>query len=191
MPSYRCDLLARFPDYPSTATFLTAAERDHLVGILRRDTAGEPSHFEIRFLWETLGNPKLWLLTVIYIGITVPIYSFTFFLPTIIHALGFSATNAQLLSTVPNAVACGFMLLLGTLSDRARTHGPSFVALSLLGIVGDGDFSGNSTDARVECGQRGSLMKAVIFVLIGMVGNLDGICASFVYRTGDAFLARS
>ncbi|KAJ7460695.1 major facilitator superfamily domain-containing protein [Mycena latifolia] len=197
-------------DYPSTATFLTPAEREHLMDVLRRDTAGEPSHFETKFVWDTLRNPKSWLQTIIYIGLTIPVYSFTLFLPTIIHALGFSATHAQLLTIPPYAAACISTIACGALSDRARTRGPFIMALSLLGIVGYtlllvtdpvarpvvaytgcmvaavGIFAAIPLTLAWSAGNAGgSLNKAVIFALTGMVGNLGGVCASFVYRTED------
>ncbi|KAJ7027912.1 major facilitator superfamily domain-containing protein [Mycena alexandri] len=198
-------------DYPSTATFLTPVEREYLLDALRHDTAGEPSHFEMKFVWDTLKSPKSWLQASIYIGLTVPIYSFTLFLPTIIRALGFSATNAQLLTIPPYAAGCVSTIGVGTLSDRTRIRGPFIAAFSLLGILGYimllatnpekqpavgyvgciiaaiGIFPGIALSIAWSAGNAGgSLKKAVIIALIGGVGNLGGICASFVYRTQDA-----
>ncbi|KAJ7746748.1 major facilitator superfamily domain-containing protein [Mycena maculata] len=68
-------------DYPSTATFLTAEEREHLMDVLRHDTAGEPSHFDMKFVWETLLNPKSWLQAIIFLGyavLSVPFCSHSF-----------------------------------------------------------------------------------------------------------------
>ncbi|KAJ7876256.1 MFS general substrate transporter [Mycena leptocephala] len=197
-------------DYPSTATFLTPAEREHLIEVLRRDTVGEPSHFDMKFVWEILGNPKSWLQTAIYLGIAVPLYSFTLFLPTIIHALGFSATNAQLLTIPPYAAGCVSTILIGALSDRARKRGPFVAALSLVAIAGYimllatnpetqpavgyagciiaaiGIFPGVALVQAWSAGNAGgSLKKAVIFAQLGMFANLGGICSSFVYRTKD------
>ncbi|KAJ7777299.1 major facilitator superfamily domain-containing protein [Mycena metata] len=197
-------------DYPSTATFLTPAEREHLLDVLRRDTAGEPSHFEMKFVWETFKSPKSWLQAVIFIGLTVPTYSFTLFLPTIIHALGFSATNAQLLTVPPYAAGCVFTISIGTLSDRTQIRGPFITVFSFLGIMGYimllatdpqkqpavgyagciiaaiGIFPGIALSIAWSAGNAGgSLKKAVIIALVGSVGNLGGICASFVYRTQD------
>ncbi|KAF7370926.1 hypothetical protein MSAN_00726500 [Mycena sanguinolenta] len=123
-------------DLPSTATFLTSAEREHLIDVLRHDTLGEPSHFEMKFVWDTLCNPKSWLQAVIYIGMVIPLYSFTLFIPTIIHALGFSATNAQLLTIPPYAAGCICTVGLGALSDRARTRGPFVAGVSLFAMAG-------------------------------------------------------
>ncbi|KAJ7173592.1 major facilitator superfamily domain-containing protein [Mycena filopes] len=197
-------------DYPATATFLTPVERKHLLDVLRQDTAGEPSHFETKFVWDALKSPKSWLHAIIFLGISAPIYSFTLFLPTIIHALGFSATNAQLLTIPPYAVGCVCTISAGLLSDHKHIRGPFIAAFSLLGILGyvmllatnpekhpaagyagciiaaAGVFPGIAlTFAWTSANAGGSLKRAVVFGLMGMLGNLGGICSSFVYRTQD------
>lgn len=40
--------------------------------VLRRDTAGEPSHFDMKFVWEILLNPKSWLQAIIFLGYVAP-----------------------------------------------------------------------------------------------------------------------
>ncbi|KAJ7230528.1 MFS general substrate transporter [Mycena pura] len=197
-------------DYPDTATFLTPEEREHLIDVLGRDTAGEPSHFDMKFVWETIWNPKSWLHAAIFVGIVAPLYSFSLFVPTIIHALGFSANNAQLLTIPPYAAGCAVTIIIGALSDRARMRGPFIAALSLVGIVGYIILLGTDAEKQPAVGYagcviaamgiypgvplilawsaanaRGSLKKAVVFALVNMVGNFGGICASFVYRTQD------
>ncbi|KAJ7708701.1 MFS general substrate transporter [Mycena rosella] len=185
-------------------------EREHLIEVLRRDTVGEPSYFEMKFVWDTLRNPKSWLQTVIYIGLTIPLYSFTLFLPTIIHALGFSATKAQLLTIPPYAAGCLSTNAFGALSDRAHKRGPFVAGLCLLGIAGYtlllaidpmmqpavgyaacviaalGMFPCVPLTLAWSAGNSGgSLHKAVIFALMGTGSGLSGICASFIYRTQD------
>ncbi|KAF7289118.1 Transporter C1683 12 [Mycena chlorophos] len=197
-------------DYPDTAKFLTPNERDHLLDVLKRDMAGQPLHFDMRFVWETLGSPKSWLMTAIYIGFTVPIYSFALFLPTIIDAMGFSSTHAQLLTVPPNVLAFITMLSICMLSDRAQMRGLYVAGTSLLGITGfiiflktnpkahpyvayagamiaaAGMYPGIPLTLAWSAGNAGgSLKKAVITAMIGTVANLGGICSSFVYRTQD------
>ncbi|KAJ6624871.1 MFS general substrate transporter [Mycena sp. CBHHK59/15] len=197
-------------DDPSTATFLTPKERNHLIETLRRDTVGEPSRFELRFVWETLRNPKSWLQAVIYIGVIVPGYSFTLFLPTIIRALGFSSTQAQLLTIPPYAAGCVSTIAFGALSDRAKTRGPFVAGLAALALVAYMLMLATDPATQPAVGYAGcvlaavaifpsipltlawsagnagaSLKKAVVIGLIGMVGNLGGICSSFIYRTQD------
>ncbi|KAJ7493360.1 major facilitator superfamily domain-containing protein [Mycena galericulata] len=135
-------------DYPSTATFLTPEERDHLIEVLRRDTAGEPSHFDMNFVWETMLNPKSWLQAFIFVG---------------------------LLGIV------GYSMLLTTNPETQPAVGYAGCVLASIGI-----FPGIPLTLAWSAGNAGgSLQKAVTFALVGMVGNLGGICASFVYRTQD------
>ncbi|KAF8888065.1 major facilitator superfamily domain-containing protein [Infundibulicybe gibba] len=207
-----CSLLAfwKMPDYPTTAKFLTTGEREHLVEALRRDNAGEPSHFEMRFVWETLRDPMSWLQTTVYLGMVMPLYAFSLFLPTIINALGFSASNAQLLTIPPYAVGCLFTIGIGMLSDRYKARGPFVMGCALLGIIGYAMLYATSPQNLPGVGYAGSILaacgvfptvplmlawgsgnagsslkKAVIIGLQSGVGNLGGICSSFIYRTQD------
>jgi sugar phosphate permease len=198
------------PDYPETAKFLTPSEKEHLLECLKRDTALEPSHFEMRFVWETLRNPMSWLQALIYIGMVVPLYALSLFLPTIINALGYSASHAQLLTIPPYALACAFTIFIGNLSDRYKIRGPFIMFCSLLSITGYAMLYATSPKNLPGVGYAGSILAALgIFptiplmlawgsgnaggslkkgVIIGLqsgIGNLGGICSSFIYRTQD------
>ncbi|SJL13922.1 related to allantoate permease [Armillaria ostoyae] len=200
----------KLPDYPSTAKFLTPSEKDHLVEVLRRDNEGEPSHFEMRFVWETLRDYKSWLQTIIYIGMVMPLNSISIFLPTIINALGYSASQAQLMTIPPYAIGCIFTIVIGSLSDRFKVRGPFIMGCSLLAILGYAMLYttnpatipgvGYAGCILITCGvfptvplmlvwgsgnAGSSLKKGVIIGLQSGVGNLGGICSSFIYRTQD------
>ncbi|KAK0489449.1 MFS general substrate transporter [Armillaria novae-zelandiae] len=200
----------KLPDYPGTAKFLTPREKVHLVEVLRRDNEGEPSHFEMRFVWETLRNYKSWLQTIIYIGMVMPLNSISIFLPTIINALGYSASQAQLMTIPPYAIGCIFTIVIGSLSDRFKVRGPFIMGCSLLAILGYVMLYttnpatlpgvGYAGCILITCGvfptvplmlvwgsgnAGSSLKKGVIIGLQSGVGNLGGICSSFIYRTQD------
>ncbi|PBL00054.1 MFS general substrate transporter [Armillaria gallica] len=200
----------KLPDYPGTAKFLTPREKDHLVEVLRRDNEGEPSHFEMRFVWETLRDYKSWLQTIIYIGMVMPLNSISIFLPTIINALGYSASQAQLMTIPPYAIGCIFTIVIGSLSDRFKVRGPFIMGCSLLAILGYAMLYttnpatlpgvGYAGCILITCGvfptvplmlvwgsgnAGSSLKKGVIIGLQSGVGNLGGICSSFIYRTQD------
>ncbi|CAK5267424.1 unnamed protein product [Mycena citricolor] len=200
-------------DSPSDAKFLSSSEKSTVIEALKRDAGGQPSHFEMRFVWQTVFDPLSWMQAVLYVGLLIPLYSFTLFLPTIISSLGFSSTHAQLLTIPPYAAACAITIPLSALSDRVRLRGPFLVGSSLVGIFGyvllictDPATRRGAVIGYVGCiavavglfppipiaiawggnNAPGSLNKAVLFGLVGMAGNLGGICASFVYRTQDA-----
>ncbi|KAJ7746749.1 hypothetical protein DFH07DRAFT_962833 [Mycena maculata] len=118
--------------------------------------------------------------------------------------------KAQLLTIPVYVSGCFSTIAFGVISDRAHVRGPFVTGLSFLGIVGyilllatdpetqpqagyaatffvaAGCFPGISLTLAWSAGNAGaSLKKATILALIGMVGNLGGICSSFVYRTQD------
>lgn len=66
----------------------------------------------------------------------IPALSFPIFLPTIINGLGYSSTDAQLLSVAPNATGCVFTLAICYLSDRLGVRGPFILAGSTVAIIG-------------------------------------------------------
>jgi hypothetical protein len=47
---------------------------------------------------------------LMYMGVDGPLYAFSLFLPSIVSALGYTATKAQLLTVPPYAVACLMVL---------------------------------------------------------------------------------
>jgi len=66
----------------------------------------------------------------------VPVYSIALFMPTIIHALGFSAGGAQLLSVPPFVCAGVIVVLVGIWSDRVNLRGPFVVAGATIAMAG-------------------------------------------------------
>ena len=69
-------------------------------------------------------------------SIAITVYVLSFFTPTIVHELGFSAANAQLLSAPP--FVCGSILavVVGINSDRVNLRGPFVVAGATVGAIG-------------------------------------------------------
>ncbi|KAJ3175221.1 hypothetical protein HK101_010711 [Irineochytrium annulatum] len=95
------------PNFPQTARFLTEEEREFAVERLKKDGIDPTDHsFSWPDLRSTLMDVRVWIYMVLYLTILTPTYGVSFFLPTIIKNLGFSALNAQLLSTPPYILAC-------------------------------------------------------------------------------------
>ena len=99
-------------DFPDDAKNLDPLEKFVVISRLKED--GQASHRYEAFKWKYfLASYKDWKTyvgMVIVMGITCPLYSFSLFLPSIIHELGYSANKAQLLSVPPYAVACLMVL---------------------------------------------------------------------------------
>lgn len=64
------------------------------------------------------------------------LYAFSLFLPTIVSALGYSGTTANLLSVPPYACAAIFTVIIGFIADRTQQRGLCNVFVSILGMVG-------------------------------------------------------
>lgn len=62
-------------------------------------------------------------------------YAFVFTLPTIIHRLGYSAENAQLLTIPVYAFGVGTMIACGFLSDKLKTRYPFIVGPGLVAML--------------------------------------------------------
>jgi nitrate/nitrite transporter NarK len=74
-------------DFPDTAKFLSREERTVVVRRLQSDdqfsAAGES--LQLRVIWKTFLNWKVWLCMLLYAGSDGPLYAFSLFLPSIIN----------------------------------------------------------------------------------------------------------
>ncbi|KZP18735.1 MFS general substrate transporter [Athelia psychrophila] len=190
-------------DYPATATFLSEPERAHIVHMLKSDSLGQSTHFDMKFVRQALGDYHTYLQIAIYIGQVITVATISLFLPTIINGLGYSAANAQLLTVPPFAAGCICTIAVGIISDKYKLRGPFIVGGALVSLVGYivlyntdkpgvgyvgavlatvGVFPTIAVNLAWAGGNAGGDMKrgVVIGMVIG-VGNLGGICASFIY----------
>ncbi|KAN0091265.1 Major facilitator superfamily domain containing protein [Tylopilus felleus] len=196
-------------DYPETASFLTETERHIIVTWLKNDSQNLATHFDIQFVLQALKDYKTYVQIGIYIGILVPVYAIALFTPTIINELGFSAANAQLLSVPPFVAGCASTIFVGIYSDIHKLRGPYVIAgafVSLIGyivlytqtspgasyagavIAAVGVFPTIAVDLAWAGSNAGGDMKCgvVLAMVIGM-GNLGGICSSFIYYNPPRF----
>ncbi|KAH7145986.1 major facilitator superfamily transporter [Dactylonectria macrodidyma] len=97
-------------DYPSTAKFLTIAEKEE----------------------DAIKDWKIWVYIFITISIYTPLYSYSLFLPTIVRTLGYSNETAQLMTVPPYVVACVVCVAGGYVADR---HGQRRMYIISFGIV--------------------------------------------------------
>ncbi|KAH9963863.1 MFS general substrate transporter [Russula dissimulans] len=196
-------------DYPETATFLTEDERKSVLQTLKEDRMGQPTHASSKFVWQAMTDWKTYVQCIIFLGTVVPVYSISLFMPTIIHALGFSAGGAQLLSVPPFVCAGIIVVLVGFWSDRVNLRGPFVVAgaaLSMIGYIlayttskpGPGytaaflAASGVYPTAAVILAWSGGnaggdLKRGVVLAMVVGVGNLGGVCSSYIYYQPPRF----
>lgn len=90
-------------------------------------------------------------------SVLIPVYAFSFFIPTIINELGYKSTTAQLLSTPPYVAGCFFTVLLGILSDKYSIRGPFVLGCTSLAIAGYAILYGSS---KAELSYAGTIIAA-------------------------------
>lgn len=189
---------------PDDAKFLTEEERVQVKERLALDRANMNTKFSYAFVWQGLKDWKSYYFAVIYVGNAISVYALSLFIPTIITGLGWKAADAQLLSTPPYILAMLMALLMARLSDKFQMRGPFILASQLLAIIGYAVLRGTTKPkygylALFFCASGvystvplliswasnntgGDTKKAVRIALMVGLGNLGGICSSFVYR---------
>ncbi|KAF4472259.1 transporter [Fusarium albosuccineum] len=117
------------PDWPQTAKFLTEEEREMLLARLAIDTPdASMNHWNKSTAKRVFGDVKIWLGALMYLGIVTTTYSTSFFTPTILRQLGWTALRAQVMS-IPIYIAAAVVTLTGAVfSDRLR-HRFGFILL--------------------------------------------------------------
>ena len=137
---------ATLSDRPQEAHWLKGEERAWLLEKLESEAHSEAKVDQTDF-WKVLISPRIWLLSVIYFGVSTTMYGVTLWLPSVIRAFsGLSYFWTGMIAILPFLVAVVAMVLIGTSSDRSRerrwhTAIPAFAAAA--GLVGAA--YGNST----------------------------------------------
>ncbi|KAK8115378.1 major facilitator superfamily domain-containing protein [Apiospora kogelbergensis] len=115
-------------DWPEQCSFLTASEKDLLRRRLADDGADEArmDTLNAQSYRLILRDWKIWLGSLVYMGVGVTGYATTFFLPTILHEFGWQAADAQMRTIPVYVVSAAGMLLAAWLSDRLA-HRAGFI----------------------------------------------------------------
>ncbi len=124
-------------NYPSTAKFLSEKERAFIHA--RLEASSDATRDE-RFSWKNvslaLRDPKVWLYGLGFHTMSLPLYTLSLFLPTIIKELGYTAAQAQLLTVPPYAVATVLTLTVAVASERFKLRAPFIMASASLAAIG-------------------------------------------------------
>ncbi|KAJ9215692.1 hypothetical protein DTO166G4_2798 [Paecilomyces variotii] len=124
-------------NYPATAEFLSKEEREFIQFRLKNDNdAIRTEPFSWSAVVKAFKDPKVWLYGLAFHTMSLPLYTLSLFLPTIITELGYSAAEAQLLSVPPYAVAFVLTIAVAILSERIRRRAPFIIGSSVLAIIG-------------------------------------------------------
>ncbi|KAH8668441.1 high-affinity nicotinic acid transporter [Xylariales sp. PMI_506] len=195
-------------DYPSTAKFLTEAEREEVERRLLADTGHLSNDFDIKYVFQAIKDWKIYIFMLICMAGFCPIYSFSLFLPTIIQKMGYSANNAQLMSVPPYVFACIFTIAASWQADRVRQRGVFLLGFQVVAIAGFSLLAGSANPKiqylgtvlaaigiypQIPLGMAwnganigGSLKRGTGIAMQVMGGNCGGIVASYVYLSRDS-----
>ncbi|KAJ1905404.1 hypothetical protein LPJ81_001950 [Coemansia sp. IMI 209127] len=196
-------------NYPETASFLTEKERESALKMLAHDKALSPkANYSPRQVFKALSDWTVWAYAIIFWAAALGGTSQAIFGPTLIEAMGYTSTRAQILSAVPSA--CGFAsqiisMFLPRLYTRfsvwimffsalactfyavlACVHSPhvrfAFLCLSSFAL------SPNMPLVSVWMSSNvlGVTKKGVASACTVMLGGVAGLIGSHVYRTQDA-----
>jgi MFS family permease len=196
-------------DYPESATFLTEKERQFVIQTLVDDSKGQATHFSAKFVWQALADWKTYVQSLNSLCIYTAGYTISLFTPTIVHALGYSAANAQLLSAPPFACAGVSTVAVCCFSDRANQRGPFIVFCLIISMIGyliayntSQPGPGYVAIVFAACGvypnvplllawaggnAGGNMKRAVVLGLVIGLGNLGGTFSSFIYYQPPRF----
>jgi len=104
---------------PSDASWLQPEEKAWLEGALDRERTARDGGAQAS-LWRALTEPRVLLLTLVYLLIVTSAYGFELWLPVIMKPLAAGDDfRATLYSAIPYVIATVVMVVVGILSDRA------------------------------------------------------------------------
>ncbi|KAF2464318.1 MFS general substrate transporter [Lindgomyces ingoldianus] len=203
-------------DFPETASFLTEEERAFVVYRLKYQAAQDDEETKVAqddtFKWEYVKAAfldwQIWTNIWVYWGIVAPLYGISLFLPTIIRALGYTSSTAQLL-TVPIYVTASILAIaVAYVSDRYGKRYPFILVCLCIMAVGFIMCISSSTPGVIYAGVfiaacalypafpgnitwlsnnlAGSTKRATGQAIQIACGNLAGAMASNFYRSKDA-----
>ncbi len=139
-------------DNPREAAWLKGEEQEWLLAKLALEQQAESS-FKKANLVQVLISPKIWMLSLVYFGVSTTMYGVTLWLPSVIRSLsGLSYVLTGMVSALPFLLTAIGMVMVGMSSDRARerrwhTAVPAFVGAAALVAAG----YGSATAVVVAC----------------------------------------
>ncbi|CCM03964.1 uncharacterized protein FIBRA_06120 [Fibroporia radiculosa] len=125
-------------DFPEEVQWLTNDEKEYIEARLHADVGQSRRHDKLT--WKSglaiFKDYKIIAGGFMYLGLIVPAYGYTYFAPSIIESLGYSAIHTQLLSVPPWACSFVFAMLIATVSDHIHHRFAFVVVPSLISLSG-------------------------------------------------------
>ncbi|KAI6126505.1 MFS nicotinic acid transporter Tna1 [Pisolithus sp. B1] len=194
-------------DYPDTAKFLSAEERQFVKQQRSVDIGDDEEGTVAQRVLSAFLDWQIWVTGLTLMSFMAPAYGITFFLPTILNGFGYSVAVSQLLTVPIFVIATIVMIIVAHFSDIMKIRSSFIVAMECVGLVGYIIQITNASTgikyfgtylavtglyAGVPCvvgwlanNLHGKYKRAVgMAIQVGM-GNLGGIIASYIFRIQD------
>ncbi|KXS17079.1 MFS general substrate transporter [Gonapodya prolifera JEL478] len=161
------------PDYPQTCKFLTVREKEIIIG--RLPPTGPSIVAKTIQFWEVVDALKDWRMYAFSLALMcelATVYSAVYFLPLVIHQMGFQSETAQLLSIPPYMIAAVWITFINWSSDRYQEkawHGLCCLVLPIIGFFCLALFQGGlSPGGRYGLIFLTTLAEGVVPIIIGL-----------------------
>ncbi len=154
---------------PHEAKWLDSGERDWLIETLGRERQAEDSVPQSNFL-AVLFSGRIWLLSIVYFGVSTTMYGLGLWLPTVIQSFsGLGNFATSLITVLPYMVTVIAMVLVGLRSDRVgerrwHTAIPAFTAAAGMVMAAYGRFNSRGCN---RSGNRSGLCRVNVWPVLG------------------------
>lgn len=204
-------VLAFLPDRPKNATWLTPQMAEAMTARLETEAK---AHAKEHSFGAALGNPKVWLCTVLYFCIVSGNATIAFWTPSIIKEIGIQGNfTIGLVAAIPFIAGTFAMVWNGKHSDKTgevRLHCAFAALIAAVGLAATGALIGNATAALIALtiAAVGILAAFPVFwampqtflagtaaaggiAVINSIGNLAGFVAPYTIGLSTQFTGSS
>lgn len=124
-------------NYPESVSWLSDKEKNFINARLKSDSdATNDEKFTWAAAWEACKDVKVWLYGLGFHTMSLPLYTLSLFLPTIIKDMGYTSAQSQLLTIPPYAIATIFTVFWAILSERYQRRALFIIITSSVAIIG-------------------------------------------------------
>lgn len=198
--------------------WLSSEESEYLIGRMIEQNEGESAeaagkHLSKSMLWTVITDWQFYPLAVVQWSNTVPIYGLKFTLPQIVKNMGYSSSNAQLLSVPPYIAGAISSISFSMLSDKFRRRSYFLVVPQVLLVIAYSILTALAPRiasnigacyfavvlANIGCypinpgtsswcsnNTAGSAKRSLGIAYLISLSNVGGIFASYIYKASEA-----
>ncbi|KAG6331912.1 hypothetical protein ID866_7174 [Astraeus odoratus] len=179
-------------DYPATAGFLTAEEKEYIMQQHEFSKGDQTDDIRMQ-MRAAFMDWQVWAVCLIQLCVTVPLNGITYFLPTIINDFGYSVSTTQLLTVPPYVLGVVVLGIFAYYSDKTKLRSPFLFAAQVVTLVG---YILNISNVPygvkyfgtywIANNLEGKYKRAVGMALVLTIGHFGGAIASNIFRAQDA-----